>query len=327
MSKYSRFGTRVTLLLAGMPTLLCAAEVSPGWLQSRDQNPFVLATGLPLAPTVPPAGNWQLDATFIVANTELEQTQGPSFLQFDAETHEFRFSAAYAFNEQWSLRGSISHLTIGDGFLDGAIEEYHRLFGFSNGDRGLLDTRAPSIRVDLDNANLYSLNDNSAGTGPLLIDLTRTWVYAENSQAGITLGSKWSVGSTSNLTDSGGNDLSLSAHTLYNNGRMTLGARAGFLFQGDNDLLGAQARGSVPFASVLFRYRPRLYWSYITQIDAHGELYEGLPDFFAASSQLTIGASRRIGDSAEFIAWFSEDFPALRSTDIAFGLNLRVDLD
>ncbi|MEZ5461733.1 DUF3187 family protein [Dokdonella sp.] len=327
MSKLSRYGALIVLLVAALPNRGQAAEVLPGWLQARDQNPFVLASGLPLAPTVPPAGNWQLDATFTVANTELEQTSGPSFLQFDAETQEFRFSAAYAFNECWSLRGSISHLSINDGFLDSTIEGYHRLFGFSNGDRGLLGTKAPSIRVELDGATLYSLDHDVSGTGPLLIDLTRTWTYGQNSQAGISLGSKWSTGSTSKLTDTGSTDFSLSAHTLYNNGRMTLGARAGFLIQGDNDLLGAQARDNVPFASVLFRYKPRQYWSYLTQIDAHGALYEGLPDFFAASSQLTIGASRRFGDSAEFIAWFSEDFPALRSTDIAFGLNLRVDLD
>lgn len=313
--------------MTGICTNLHAAEVPPGWLQTRDQNPFVLASGLPLAPTVPPPGHWQLDATFTVANTELEQAPASSFLQFDAETHELRFSAAYAFNERWSLRGSISHLSIGGGFLDDTIEGYHRLFGFDNGDRGLLGTEAPSIRVELDGTTLHELDSDTSGIGPLLIDLTRNWTYGENSQAGVSLGSKWSTGSPSKLTDTGSTDFSLSGYTLYNHGRMTLGARAGFLIQGDNDLLGAQARDTVPFASVLFRYKPRQYWSYLTQIDAHGELYKGLPDFFAASSQLTIGASRRIGESAEFIAWFSEDFPALRSTDIAFGLNLRVDLD
>ncbi|MEO7936753.1 MAG: hypothetical protein ABIR27_10895, partial [Dokdonella sp.] len=87
------------LALMGLSSLLCAnapaSESTPGWLQTRDQNPFALATGLPLAPSIPAAGRWQFDATFNVANTELEQSDSDSLLLFDAETHETRFSAAY----------------------------------------------------------------------------------------------------------------------------------------------------------------------------------------------------------------------------------------
>ncbi|MGB0133211.1 DUF3187 family protein [Dokdonella sp.] len=327
MSKLSRFNPIAVLLMTGLPGLTVAAELSPGWLQTRDQNPFVLGSGLPLAPSIPPAGNWQLDTTYTVANTEMGQSNRVSSLTFDAETSEFRFSAAYAFNERWSLRGSISHLTIGDGYLDGAIEEYHHIFGFTNGDRGLLGTEAPVIRVDLDGETLYWLDRNRSGNGPLLVDLTRSWNYGKGSVAGISLGSKWPIGSTSSLTDTGSKDFSLSGFTLYNMGdRFTFGARIGVLFQGDNDLLGTQARNTVPFANLLLRVKIDQNWSVLAQTDAHAALYRDLPKFLKASNQFSFGFSRRIGESAELQGIFSEDIPRLHATDIAFGLNLRVNL-
>lgn len=327
ISKVSLFCAGAALLMAAHPARLFAADVMPGWLQTRDQNPFVLASGLPLAPAVPPPGSWQLDTTWTVANTELAQAIPDSNMTFDAESDEFRFSAAYAFNDQWSLRGSVSYLSIGDGFLDSTIENYHRLFGFTNGDRGLLGTEAPFIQVDLDGETLYLLDRNQSGTGPLFMDLTRSWSYGDGKLAGITLGSKWPIGSTSKLTDTGSTDFSLSMFTQFDTGeRLTLGARVGILVQPDNELLGAQSKTSVGFANLLLRVRLDQNWSFLAQYDAHEELYKNLPAFFQASGQASFGFSRRIGDSTELQAIFSEDVPRLHTTDIAFGFNLRVDL-
>ena len=78
-------------------------DTLPGWLQTRDSNPFALATGLPLAASMPLPGTWQIDTTLSIANTELRQFGDDSSLLFDAETHETRFSAAYAFDEHWNL--------------------------------------------------------------------------------------------------------------------------------------------------------------------------------------------------------------------------------
>lgn len=329
LKKYSSNRSRllivITLLSFGSEAAL-ATDTPSAWLLTRDQNPFALATGLPLAPSLPPSGGWQFDATFNIANTELEQFAGNSSVLFDAETHESRFSAAYAFNENWSLRGSISHLWIGSGFLDGPVERFHNAFGFDNGDRGLLGTRAPTIEVRNDDTLLYSLDRSHSGAGPLLIDLTRHWRLANQGMLGIVLGSKFSTGSRSGLSDSGGTDFSLSAFTLLPIGeRLTFGARAGVLFQGNNRLLGNLARNRVPFASILLRYRLGENWSALVQSDAHGALYSDLPDILgSASNQLNLGLSRRFGERVEFQATLGEDLPALHTTDVVLGFNLRV---
>lgn len=302
-----------------------AETTHTGWLQTRDQNPFVLATGLPLAPVMPKLGHWQIDASLNIANTELGQTVQRSKLIFDAETRETRISAAYAFDERWSARASIAHLWIGDGVLDSPVERFHRLFGFSNGDRGQLATNAPVIEVERDGALLYSLQKSRSGTAPLLLDLTRTWSHSDSGLAGISIGAKLATGDRSRLSDSGSNDLSLSLFSTNSlSDRLSVGVRAGVMYQNNNRLLGNAANDVVPFGSALLTYRLDERWSAIAQLDAHGALYSRLPDFFRSSSLLSFGLSRRAGDRAEFIVTLGEDLPATHTTDVVLNFNLRI---
>jgi hypothetical protein len=253
--------------------LVEAAEPLPGWLPTRDSNPFAIATGLPLTPAVPASGTWQFDASWSIANTELQQTDGNASLLFDAETRETRFSAAYAFDPRWSLRASISHFRVGSGFLDGPVERFHRAFGFDNGDRGQLGTQAPQIEVRDDGELLYVLNDARSDSGPLLADLTRSWDFGDRRMAGLTLGAKFPTGSHQRLSDSDSTDISLSTFVLMAIGeRFTIGGRSGVLVQGDNRLLDDYARDAVPFANALVRYRLGQKWSAVLQSVAHGAL-------------------------------------------------------
>ena len=327
-SNRSRLVASLLVAIFATPILAEAGNPVAGWLQTRDQNPFALVTGLPLAPSIPQASHWQFNATFNVANTEIEQFRGDSSLLFDAESHESRLSAAYALSDRWSLRASLAQLSIGDGFLDGPIERFHRAFGLDNGDRGQLATDAPAIAVHRDGSTLYALDHSSSGTGPLLVDLTRQWTLANLGAAGMSLGSKFATGSVSRLTDSGSTDVSLSGFAMTPVGeRLTFGLRAGILLRTGNHLLEGQSRNQVPFASLLLRYRLGEKWSAWLQSDAHGPLYRRLPDFLASTSnQLNFGVSRRFGDQSELQLTMAEDLSALHASDVALTLNWRRNL-
>ncbi|HMM68485.1 MAG TPA: DUF3187 family protein [Dokdonella sp.] len=322
-SNPSRWIACALLLVTGHAAL---ADAPPGWLPVRDTNPFALATGLPLTPAVPAPGAWQFDTTISVANTELRQFRGDASLLFDAETHETRLSAIHAINARWSLRASISHLWIGAGFLDRPVERFHSAFGFDNGDRGLLGTHAPQVEVRRGDVVLYALDRGQSGVGPLLLDLTRSWRSGTRGVTGLSLGAKLPTGSRARLGDSGSSDVSFSAFALLPVGeRLTVGARAGLLVQGDNRLLGDTARDAVPFASALLRYRFGQKWSAVLQSDAHGPLYRGLPEFLGtAGNQLNFGLIRHTGGAGEFQITLGEDLPALRTSDIAINLTLRL---
>ena len=301
-----------------------ATDVASPWLQTRDQNPFVLGSGLPLPPVVPQRGAWQVDATFNVANTELAQTSRSAALLFDAETRESRVGVAWAIGERWTLRASISHFAIGAGVLDGPIEGFHRAFGFDNGDRGRLDTRAPTINVRDDDQQRIALVGRESGPGPAIVDLARVWHRGPDTLGGLSFGLKFATGSASRLGDTGSTDLSLGAFTQHRIGeRWTVAARAGVLYQHDNTLLGDRARDLVPYAGAALGYRVGRHWDAILQADAHAALYRGLPAFFGAANLLSFGVSRRFGDRAALFVSLAEDLPALHTTDVVLQLGWR----
>ena len=324
-SIHSRVGAGLLAVAFSLPSPGFAAS-SGTWLQTRDSNPFALASGLPLAPAIPQEGRWQFDVTFNVANTELAQFRDGASLVFDAETHESRISAAHAFNERWSLRASLGYLTIGDGFLDAPVERFHRAFGFDNGDRGQLGTEAPAIEVRDAGVTRYALDKASSGSGPLLIDLTRQWQLSDQHLFGIALGGKLATGSVRRLTDSDSSDVSLSAFSMMAFGeRLDLGIRAGMLLRSGNHLLEEHARDQVPFAGIVLRYRLGDKWSAWLQSDAHGALHRRLPDFLGGTAnQLNFGLSRRLGNASELQVTLAEDLPALHSSDVALTLNWRM---
>jgi hypothetical protein len=302
-----------------------AVEPAHEWLSVRDQNPFVLASGIPLAPVTASAGQWRVDTTFHIANTELQQSNQRSRVLFDAETRETRVNIAYGLNADWTARVSIGHWWIGDGILDSAIEEFHHVFGFTNGDRDLLGTQAPVIEVRDDEGLLYSLRDGRAAAAPMLIDFTRHWQNDSAHRSGVSFGAKLPVGSRSRLNDSGSIDFSLTAFTTLPIGQSaTFAARAGVLYQSDNTLLGNYAEKHVVFASALLAYQLTPNWNVYAQLDAHDALYRKMPDFLGRANVLSVGLGRRIGNHAEAVVTLGEDAPATHTTDVVFGLQLRM---
>lgn len=298
----------------------------PDWTQARDQNPFVLASGLPLPPSAAPApGRWQITLQANEANTEMAQDDERASLLFDAETRELRVNLAYAFDARWTGRVSIGRTAVLDGFLDAPIERFHRVFGLPNGDRGRLGTQAPLILVERDGQPLYRLAGSTSGSAPLLLDLDRRWRIGEHAQIGFGLGAKLPVGSVDRLGDSGGVDVSLSAFAGTRLGeRIAVAARLGILHQGGNRLLPGLARRNVAFGGALLEYRLAPDWTAFAQYDAHQALYRDLPDFFAAAGTLDLGLACRLGTHGELRAWIGEDVPALRTTDVVLGLALRL---
>ncbi len=323
MSRTRRRTIAALLIGLGAGTIANASEL--GLLPIRDQNPFVLGSGLPAAPLIPGAERWQLNATFTLANTELADTQDDASFVFDAETRETRIAAAYAFNTHWSIRATTSHVAIGDGVFDSSIEDFHRIFGLDNGDRGQLGTNAPAIEVRDDGALLYALHGRRSGIGPTLVDVTRAWRGNGADLTGISFGVKLPTGSESRLSDTGSTDLSMAAFAQRAFGdRWLMAGQAGVLHQLDNQLLGEdRARDWVPFASAMLSYRLGAKWGAIAQIDAHAGLYRDLPDFFGDAGTLTFGLTRRTGDHGRLHITLTEDVPALQTTDIALQVGWR----
>ena len=316
------------ILLLCVTASVEASDLGPGWLATRNQNPFALDIGLPLAPAVPASGTWLVDASVTISNTELGQSRDDTRVLFDLESRETRLSLAYAWNDEWSARISLSQLRASAGFLDGPVERFHRIFGFDNGDRGQLDTVAPFVALNRGTQQTVLLDRPETSIGPLQLDLNRQWQTDTFGRIVLSLGASIPVSGGVFIEESSDVDVSLAVSTLKPIGdRWLLGARLGVLARGDNERFAAKTHSMVSFASLLVRYRLGSRWSAVVQSDAHDALYHDLPALpGSAGNQLSFGLIRRLGQNGELIATLGEDVPALHSADVAVHLGLRMQL-
>jgi len=309
-----------------------ATAMDSGWLPLRDQNPFVLGSGLPLLPPASAhAGEWIVDATLIESNTQLiSSTPGrhpgdPGIhVLFGAETRETRITLNYALNEHWLARASLGDEWIGVGFLDRPIQHFHKLIGAPHGFLGgRLHARPPVIRVSRDGETLYSLDRPGQALAPLLLDLTRTW-EAPDARYGIGFGAKLPTGDTKRLSDTSDAGVSVAGFgewTLHDTIRV--GARLGYLYTHGNDLLPMLARHSVPFGDVYARMPLFGRWEAEIQYDAHGALYRHVPVFLGYAGGLTIGLAHPLGARSELLLGLGEDVPIGHTQDVSFLIALR----
>jgi hypothetical protein len=309
-----------------------ALAMESGWLPLRDQNPFVLGSGLPLLP--PPsahAGEWIVDASIVESNTELiSSTSGrrpgdPGIhVLFGAETRESRLSLAYALDEHWVARASLGDEWIGVGFLDKPIQHFHKLIGAPRGFRGgRLGVSPPAIRVARDGETLYSLDKPGQALAPLLLDVTRTW-DAPDARYGVSFGAKLPTGDTKRLSDTGDTSVSMAGFgewKVYDSIR--IGARLGYLYAHGNDVLPTLARNSVPFGDVYVRAPLIGGWDGEVQYDAHGALYSHGPIFLGHAGVFTIGLTHPVFAHSELLLGVGEDVPIGHTQDVSLLVALR----
>jgi hypothetical protein len=303
-----------------------------GWLPLRDQNPFVLGSGLPLLPPASAhAGEWFADATVSESNTQLiSSTPGrrpgdPGIhVLFGAETRETRLSFAYAFDEHWLARASLGDEWIGVGFLDKPIQHFHKLIGAPRGFRGgRLGAHLPAIRVSRDGETLYELDRPGQALAPLLLDLTRTWDTAD-ARYGLSLGAKLPTGDTKRLSDTGDTGVSIAGFGEWIvHDTIRVGARLGYMYTHGNDVLPTLARSLVPFGDVYAR-APLLWgWDAALQYDAHGALYSHGPIFLGHAGVFTIGIAHPVGARSELLLGVAEDVPIGHTQDVSLLVALR----
>jgi hypothetical protein len=304
-----------------------------GWLPLRDQNPFVLGSGLPLLPQPSlQAGRWSIDATVIESNTQLISSSNGHFpgdpgihVAFGAETRESRLTLAYALSSDWTARASLGDEWIGVGFLDKPIQHFHNLIGAPRGFRGgRFGEHPPFIKVSNDGEVLYLLDRSGQALAPLLLDLTRTWNVSDTTRYGVSVGAKLATGDSKRLTDTGDTSASVAAFgdwVVYDT--IQVGARIGYMYANGNDVLPTLARSSVPFGDVYVRAPLIGHWSAQLQYDAHGALYSNATIFLSHAGTLSIGLVHPIFAHSELLFGLSEDVPVGHTQDVSLLIALR----
>jgi hypothetical protein len=313
-------------VLSVLPLLTLAADIEGGapWLLYRDANPFVAASGLPFAPPSAAPNAWRVEAIISASNTELGFDRGSEHLLYDAEIHEIRVALTHAFGERWIARASIGREDFGSGFLDGFLEDYHRTFGFSNGDRGRLGTDGRTITYS-DGSESVTLGSNLHATAPLMLDLARRTSAA---------GYEWMYGATlklptthaSVLVDDRATDLSLwlAAQSTDAQSRLPWGARIGVMRRSDTQLLARRANDVVPFADATLGYVLMPGWDVAAQVQWHAALYDSAIPLLDSAATLSLSSAWHARAGWTLRAGLVEDAIARHAQDVTFFLAVSI---
>lgn len=293
--------------------------VAAPWQLHRDANPFVASGGLPFAPpTIAADDRWHVDATIAASNTESEFEHRGERLLYDMEIHEARVVVARSFGEHWIARATLAGTRFDGGFLDSFIEDFHRTFGFTNGDRGRLGGNGHTIEYADQRGDRVALTRPRSGVAPLLVDLAwrapadgHEWLY------GATL--KLPASHASPLLDDHAVDLSLwlAAQSTAAT-RLPWGVRAGLTRRGDTELLPRRANDTLAFVDATLGWYLAPRWDVAVQYQWHSAPYDSAIPMLRAAGSLSLSTAWHARAGWTLRIGLVEDVPAQHAQDVTF---------
>jgi hypothetical protein len=310
---------------------VAAAEVSP--FDTRNQSPLISIYGLPSVgeASVKAKGKGDLRLTLDLANNYSTDSNARESIVLDGESTRLTLSGRYGIGHDLELGAELPFLTIGGGFLDHPIEDFHSAFGFPNGGR----ERAPRNRLlfRYRKDGLTRLNSEQSGSGPGDLHLTGGWQFYQSGdkQRNLTLRSslKLPTGDTDSLRGSGSTDLALwvtgNSGYLLPYGQFTLFGAAGALGMTRGRILPDQQRPLVGFGALGMGFSPAEWIVLKIQADAHTSFYRDsdLKQLNAPSAQLTLGGSLNFSPKTSLDIGVTEDIVVGTASDVVFHLSLR----
>jgi hypothetical protein len=203
--------------------------------------------------------------------------------------------------------------------MDGLIENWHDIFGFSNSDREDWSRNGLVYRYERVEGDQVLVNRGEGGVGDLVLSLSRALVTDNDIGARLALhGSlKLPTGDADVLLGSGAADLAFwlsgTEQGMFWQWPLTIYGQAGLLLKGKADLLQDLQRDLVYFGSLGVGWQPMAWLDLKAQVDAHSSHYDSdLDQLGGAALMLTVGGSIHLdGDS--------------RRIDISIGENLTTD--
>ncbi len=207
----SRAAAAAAAALYGFLTLAPAsANAEP--LLTRNQNPLVLPYGFPdprpaRLPTAD-SGRATLDVNW--SNSADIDASGSQNFTIDAETQDVRLRLEYAFGSDWAGLIEIPWRHLSGGTLDGVIENWHDLFGLSNGVRDQMPRDRLLIEFQQGDQVELRVDDSASGIADVPVALGYQVTASDRGAISSWLSVDVPVGESKGLLGSGALDVALS---------------------------------------------------------------------------------------------------------------------
>ena len=207
-----------------------------------------------------------------VANTYLLDSNNREFLNLDGETLRFALDMRYGLASKLDLQLEVPWLEQSGGELDQLIDDWHDLWGMSDGgrsrvDRDLLDYQYASL-----SAPGFLLDSDSSGLGDITLALNYAFFNDGDAVASLALGYKFGTGDEDKFLGSGGDDVFVGlrfsgAHLA--DLPLRWHGQVGYLHAGDSDLLEDIQQQDLWYAGISLDWWLNDRWSLLLQVDGN----------------------------------------------------------
>jgi hypothetical protein len=289
---------------------------------TRDENPLLRGFYRPLASDTRADAGAVLAATFSIMNTLESERRSTQQLLVDGESDTLRLSYEDSIAHNWRYRVTVPVIRDSGGFLDSAVDSWHRFFGFDRGSRPyypknqLVYFYSGKNRIDMQDSGT-SIGDVSAETG---------WYAADSATRTISLwgGLKAPTGSTRRLTGDGAWDGAFWAHAARRWPDWRLAVELGLAQPMGDEIFAGSAHVTSAFMRGAVTRELGPVWSLRAQLDGQTRRVAGTElRFLGPSAQLTVGAARQLPHRWRLEMGFAEDVAVNTAPDITFFLGIH----
>jgi hypothetical protein len=290
-------------------------------LPTLDQNPLLTDSGLstPFASRIAPRGSTRTTLTADWSSTEAFQQSAREELVMDAETREWRLDLQHSLTDRIALRMQLPYRRVDGGSLDGFIDDWHSLFGQSEGDRPLLAKNDLLIDYRRDDALRVRIDRDTSGIGDLHTaigyQLTSHPHYAVAIWSGFKL-------PTADNTMLNRNRISASMTLALErslSSRWRAHGQASAIYARRGGVLQDMQRSWIAQGMLALDYLSSDALALTVQVDAHTAAYRDTPmELFGHAWLVTIGGRYRFESGWQVQLGVGEDIKVEASPDVNF---------
>jgi hypothetical protein len=305
-------------LFCMIPGLVHAAE----FFALREENPLIRGFYLPLPSDSRLADGQSFSATLSISNTLNVENRPQESLLIDGESDKLELNYDNSLWQSWRYRLSLPIFHDSGGFLDSAIDHWHRWFGFNQGNRPFY----PKNEIVYAYSGLANVDITRPQTGIGDISGELGWYAIDDAQRTVSLwgGLKAPTGSVSKLDSDGAWDGAVWAHGALRWPKWQLAAEVGFAQPFGDEIFAGHAHQTSIFARFAATRALGSAWSLRAQLEGQTRrVADSEIRLLGPSLALSVGAVRRLGARWHLEFGFAEDAAVNTGPDITFFFGIR----
>ena len=262
-----------------------------------------------------------------IASHYVADSSADEFLNLDGETLRFALELRYGLAQNWDVQLEVPWLDHSGGNLDSLINDWHDLWGMSDGGRSDVPDDLLDYRYAARGGDGFSLQEDASGIGDVSVSLSHAFYREDKSVASLVLGYKFGTGDEEDFLGSGADDAFIAVRfsgVHLSDLPLSWHGQAGYLRAGDSDLLENIQEQDLWFAGISIDWQVVERWSLIAQVDSHAAPVDS--DITALGDDavmLTVGGRWRFMQNWALDLSVVEDIRVETAPDVTFQASLR----